>query len=86
MTVQPATLDADITAYEIQKAELEAKYLGMWVVFYQAQFTGAYSDFHSAAKSAVEKFGRGPYLIRQVGEKPTPLPASVVYSKMRHAN
>lgn len=86
MAVQPATLDADIAAYDAQKAELEAKYLGKWVVFHQGKFIGSYPDFNSAAKTAVEQFGRGPYLIRQVGQQPVTLPASVVYSTMRHAS
>jgi hypothetical protein len=42
-------------------------------------FTGEYEDFDSAATTAVAKFGRGPYLIRQVGEEDLVLPASVVY-------
>jgi hypothetical protein len=80
-----ATLEADIAAYEAQKAELEAKYNGKWVIFYQAKFVGSYPDFNTAAKVAVERFGRGPYLIRQVGAPQMSLPASIVYSTIRHA-
>ena len=40
---------------------------------------GVYDAFETAAKEAVGHFGRGPYLIRQVGAPPVVLPASVMY-------
>lgn len=41
---------------------------------------GAYDTFDAAAKEAIRQFGKGPYLIRQVGAEPTKtLPASVAY-------
>lgn len=86
MEPTPATLEADIAAYEAQKAELETKYSGKWVVFYQAKFVGSFPDFNAAAKTAVEQFGRGPYLIRQVGQAPITLPVSVVYSTVRYGS
>lgn len=85
--MEPATaLEADIAAYEAQKVELEAKFLGKWVVFYQAKFVASFPDFNAAAQTAAEQFGRGPYLIRQVGQAPVILPASVVYSSVRYGS
>lgn len=72
-------LSADISAYEKNKKDLEASHRGKWVVFYQANLVGVYDDFDAAAKDAVHRFNRGPYLIRQVGAPPTALPASVMY-------
>lgn len=73
------TLTADIRAYEDKKAELEASHNGKWVVFYDAKLVNIYDSLEAAAKDAVEKFGRGPYLVRQIGAPPVTLPASVMY-------
>jgi hypothetical protein len=40
---------------------------------------GTYETFDQAARDAVRRFGRGPYLIRQVGSSPITLPESVMY-------
>ena len=72
-------LDRDYAAYEAMKGELTARYNGQWVLFYDGAFVAAFNDFESAAETAVGRFGRGPYLIRQVGAPPTTLPASVMY-------
>ncbi len=77
MTV--ATLDRDIEAYEKAQADLEARYNGKWVLFYDAKFVDAFESFELVAQEAVRRFGRGPYLIRQVGAPPMTLPASVMF-------
>jgi hypothetical protein len=41
-----------------------------------------YDAFDAAAKVAVQRFGRGPYLIRQIGAPPIVLSASVLYQPM----
>ena len=69
----------NIAAYDAQRNRLEAEHLGKWVLFYDHQFIGAYDDFQEVANQAVTRFGRGPYLIRQVGAPPMSLPASVQY-------
>ncbi len=73
------SLDQDIQAYDAAKLELEKQYLGQFVVYYDGEFIGAYDSFNTAAADAVRQFGRGPYLIRQVGAKPATLPASVLF-------
>ena len=60
-------LQQDIAAFERMREDLEADHLKAWVVFYRGQFEGVFADFESAAESAVDRFDRGPYLIRQVG-------------------
>ncbi len=74
-----STLDDEIAAYEAQRAELEASHLGKWAVLHNCKLTGAFDDFQSAAMEAVRRFGRGPYLIRQIGAPPATLPVSVAY-------
>jgi len=53
--------------------------MARWVVIHSAAFEAVYDSFELAAVEAVKKFGRGPYLIRQIGAPPVSLPASVMY-------
>ena len=73
-------LSRQIAAYEDMRAELEADHFGKWVVIHNEKLAGVYEDFESAAASAVQQFGRGPYNIRQVGDEgPVKLPATVMW-------
>ena len=72
-------IDLEIAAYERVREGLESDHFGQWVIFHDEHFIGAFDDFQDAAQTAVERFGRGPYLIRLVGEGPRVLPASVLY-------
>ena len=65
---KPAKLSENIAAYDIRRQELEVDHFGKWVVFYDEQLAGIYDEFQDAAGDAVERFGIGPYLIKQVGE------------------
>jgi hypothetical protein len=77
--VSMSDVDKEITAYENMRGELEAHNMGKWVLIYDCKLIGTFGTFDEAATSAVAKFGRGPYLIRQVGAPPIVLPASVAY-------
>lgn len=73
-------LKAELEAYEEKKEDLLAHYPGKFVLFHGKDFIGSFDTFDNAAKEAVRKFGKGPYLIRQVGgATEMPLPASVAY-------
>lgn len=72
-------LEVEIAAFEAMKEDLEAHHKDKWVVFYGADFIGAFDTFDAAAAEAVRQFGAGPYLIRQVGAPPLTLPASAMY-------
>lgn len=74
-----ADMTSDIAAYEKMQQELEAKHVGKWVLFHDEKFIAVYDSFEATAEDAVKRFGRGPYLIRQVGAPPVTLPASVMY-------
>ena len=75
-----AQLDIEIAAYEKMRDGLEAKFFGKWVVVHDKELVGAYDDFQTAALDAISKFGRGPYLIREVGKaEPVPMPASLLF-------
>ena len=74
-----ADVKDEITAYEKMQAELEAEHTGKWVLFRDLALIEIYESFDLAAADAVRRFGRGPYLIRQVGAPPVTLPASVMF-------
>ncbi|HTI66876.1 MAG TPA: hypothetical protein VL460_04935 [Caulobacteraceae bacterium] len=74
-----AKLTADIAAFERMQPGLEATHLHAWALFHDGAFVGAFPDFEAAATVAVERFDRGPYLIRQVGAGPVQLPGGMVF-------
>ena len=80
-----STLSQQIAAYDEMRDVLETDHFSEWVVFYDGQLVDTYDSFESAAEDAVRKFGRGPYLIRQVGAPPIRLPASLQFGPV-HAN
>lgn len=79
-------LDKNIAAYEAQLKKLEKHHNGKWVVFHDCVLVDAFDTLDNAANEAVRRFGRGPYLIRQVGEPPARLPASILYRPVSHAS
>jgi hypothetical protein len=80
-----AELKDEIAAYETMRADLEARALGKWVLVHNRKLVAIFDSFEMAAQDAVRKFGRGPYLIRQIGSASITLPASVMYNPV-HAN
>lgn len=80
LEAQREKLDIEIAAYEGVQSDLEADHWGEWVVFHGGMLRGTFGDFQKAANAAVTQFGRGPYLIRQVGApQEIHLPASLLY-------
>ena len=73
-------LSAQIAKYESLRDVLEADHVGEWLLMYDEQTVGYYDSFEAAAEVAVSKYGRGPYLIRQIGVPPATLPASLLLS------
>ncbi len=78
MTPETAALSREIVAYEFMRDELEAEHFGRWIVVHDEEVFGIYDDLQEAADAAVRNFGRGPFLLRQIGEPSTALPASVM--------
>ena len=72
-------LTKEIAAYERMRSELETDHLGKWVIVHDELLVGVYTTFEEAAADAVQRFGRGPYLIREIGAAPMTFPASVLY-------
>jgi hypothetical protein len=82
MTDTPLSIRDDIVAFEAMRAALEADHLGKWVLFYNRELIDFFDNFDDAAKLAVERFGKGPYLIRRIGAHTVTLPASVMYGPL----
>jgi len=76
-----AEIDTEITAYEAMREKLETEHMGKWVLVREGKLVGVFDSFDAAAEDAVRQFGRGPYLIRQIGAPPVTLPASVMYPR-----
>ena len=74
-----AKLSEEIAAYERMQDALETDHFGEWVVVRDGELIGTYLAFEDAALTARRRFGRGPYLIRQVGEGPVTLSASLLF-------
>jgi hypothetical protein len=75
-----AELREEIAAYETMRADLESAHMGKWALVHERELVGIFDAFEQAAEVAVRRFGRGPYLIRQIGAPPITLPASVLYN------
>lgn len=43
-----ADVESDIAAYEAMKGELEAKYMGKWVLFHDRNLIGLFDSFEGA--------------------------------------
>ena len=62
--------------YESLRVEFERNHHLEWIVVHDEEVF-FFTDFQEAAEEAVKRFGRGPYLIRQVGAPRPVLPISV---------
>jgi len=76
------TLLREIEAYEPLRPELETEHLGKWALVHDGQLIGVYSEFEEAADAACQKFGKGPYLIKQIGDPPVIPPSSMLYGRI----
>lgn len=73
----PLSLDENIRAYESMKAQLKADKERRWVVFFDGVLRGDFATDSEAIAFAARNWGRGPYLIRQVGRPPFIAPSSI---------
>ncbi len=72
-------LETEIAFYEQNLPEYEKYYQGKFIVVHGEDLVGAFDSFSNAAAEAIRQFGRGPYLIRQVGAPPPSIPLSWLY-------
>ena len=72
-------LSLETKIFERHKAEFERDHRWEWIVIHGDDYVEFFEDFQVAAQTAVARFGRGPYLIRQIGVPTPSLPASVLF-------
>lgn len=69
---EEAAIDREIAAYDRMRTELERHHDHKFVVIHGGALQDSFDTFGNAAQFATDKFGRGPFLIRQVGVKAAP--------------
>lgn len=75
-----ANIQLDIQKYNEMKNDLEKEQIGKWVLIHDGKLIDIFETFEKAAEVAVNNFGKGPYLIRQIGAQPITLPISVMHN------
>ena len=63
--------------YESLKEQFEKEHDKEWVVIHGDEVVGFFPGLEEAADAAIERFGKGPYLIQQIGVPDPPLPLSM---------
>lgn len=71
-------LEREIATYERLRDSLEAEHHSKWAVIHGETYVGAYSTFDEAVREAARRFGRGPYLIREIGAPPIRIPGTIL--------
>lgn len=79
-------LEKELAQYRKLRAQLEKESIGKWVLIRDDDYVGTFDTLERAAEEATRRFGRGPYLLREVGAPDVTLPASVVYSAIHAAD
>ena len=78
-------LAAQIRKYESIKSKLELDHFGKWILMYDENPVGFFESAEEAIQEAATKFGKGPYLIRQIGVTP-PLPSPSLLFRPMYAD
>jgi len=60
-------LSQEYAAYEAKREELEAAHMGKYVLIKRDEVVGTFDSLDDALRIAVKRFGRGPYLIEEIG-------------------
>ena len=77
-------LDEQIAVYESMREDLERDHMGEWIVMHGGAVAGYFETHWDAAEAAVQRFGDGPYLIREIGAPDAlQIPATVQFGLAR---
>ena len=68
-------LTQEYAVYETKREELEAAHFGKYVLIKRDEIVGTFETLDDALRVAVKRFGRGPYLIEEIG---LPVPEKVL--------
>lgn len=75
----PKVLERELATFEKERERLEREHSGKFVLIHGDEAIGTYDSFDTAADEGLRRFGREPFLIRQVGEAPVELPTALIY-------
>lgn len=59
-------LSKDVEAFLRERAVLRRQHPSQWVVFAEERYRGAFDNYEGAVRFAIERFGGGPFLVRNV--------------------
>jgi len=76
-----SAIQPEIDAFKTMQTKLEAEHMGEWILMRNGQIIGFFQSFELAAAEGLRQFGRGPYLVREIGAEPIRLPVSVIYHR-----
>ena len=77
-------LDEQIAVYDSMREALEREHMGKWIVVHGGVVAGYFETHWDAAEAAVQRFGDGPYLIREIGAPDAlQIPAAVQFGLAR---
>lgn len=80
MSDKEDALEKNLEAFRREMSEMERHHMDKWVIFHEGRFVDAFDTLDNAAHEAVKRYGRGPYLIKQVGgPDKMSMPASVMF-------
>lgn len=73
-------LERELQYFERHKEELLSRYEGQFVLIEGENLVGNYASLKEAYEAGVTRFGRGPFLVKQVvaGEETVHIPALVL--------
>ena len=78
----PGPLEKEIAVYGREKERLEKEHPGKFVLIYGDDVIDTFDTFDAAATEGLRQFGRGPFLIREVGREKLEISAAVLYGLM----
>ena len=61
-----AHLQKELETFEANKDQLVADSSGKWVVIHADEIAGVWDTYEDALKSAYEKYGLEPFLVKQI--------------------
>ena len=72
-------LERENATYERLRPSLEAEHHSEWALIRGETYFGAFPTFDDALREAARRFGRGPFLIREIGAPLLRFPGTVIH-------
>jgi len=72
-------LDQELATYAREREHLEREHRDKFVLIHRDDVVGVYDTFDTAADEGIRRFGKEPFMVRQVGRDTTKLSPAVLY-------